>query len=126
MWMGLLRLLEDVRAFWSSAPRHRDPVFERDGWRCAVPACTSRRNLHDHHVLYRSRGGGGARDNRVTVCAAHHHHAVHREVVRARGSAEVGLEWELGCRPGLEPFLRVSGRGEVYVAGRVSAISRCA
>ena len=30
--------------------RHR--VFDRDGWRCAAPGCTSMQNLHDH--TYRS------------------------------------------------------------------------
>jgi hypothetical protein len=38
--------------------RHRHAVFERDGWRCSVPGCTSQRNLQAHHVVFRS---GGAR-----------------------------------------------------------------
>jgi hypothetical protein len=54
---GLEKLLLHVKAEWESQPRHRDPVFARDGWRCAVPVCTSRRNLHDHHLVFRSRGG---------------------------------------------------------------------
>src|SRR5207245_1616073 len=54
-WIGCERLLGHVQAEWTAQPRHRDPVFERDRWRCAVPACTSRRNLHDHHILFRSR-----------------------------------------------------------------------
>ena len=74
-WTGLVELLAHVKSEWERLPRHRDPVFARDGWRCAVPACSSRRNLHDHHVLFRSRGGDNARDNRVTVCSAHHLHA---------------------------------------------------
>ena len=69
---ALERLLRHVIAHWESAPRHPDPVFARDGWRCTVPACSSRRNLHDHHIRFRSRGGDNARDNRTTVCAAHH------------------------------------------------------
>jgi 5-methylcytosine-specific restriction endonuclease McrA len=80
---------------WSSVPRHRDPIFERDGWRCAVPACSSRRNLHDHHVLFRSQGGGNARDNRITVCAAHHLHGLHTGRIRARGRAPSGIVWQL-------------------------------
>jgi hypothetical protein len=116
VWLGLLRLLEEVRAFWLSVPKHRDPVFERDGWRCAVPACSSRRNLHDHHVIFRSHGGGNERDNRVAVCASHHHRGIHRGVVRVTGNAEVGLDWELGCRGARRPLLRVAGRGEVYLS----------
>jgi hypothetical protein len=85
---------------WISAPRHRDPVFERDGWRCAVPACRSRRNLHDHHLVFRSHGGDNARDNRVTACAAHHLHALHRGRIRASGRAPHAIAWEMGVRFG--------------------------
>jgi hypothetical protein len=116
VWAGLLRLLEDVRAFWLSVPRHRNPIFERDGWRCVVPACSSRRSLQDHHVVFRSRGGGGERDNRVAVCASHHQHGIHREVLRATGKAGSGLTWELGGSRNGEPLLRVAGHGEVYVS----------
>jgi hypothetical protein len=98
---------------WISAPRHRDPVFERDGWRCAVPACRSRRNLHDHHVVFRSHGGDNARDNRVTVCAAHHLHALHRGRIRASGRAPHAIAWEMGVRFGAgnpqEPMARLVG-----------------
>src|SRR5439155_1211613 len=70
-WEGLERLLRHATAEWERRPRHRDPIFERDGWRCAVPACTARASLRDHHVIYRSHGGDNARDNRVAICAAH-------------------------------------------------------
>jgi len=96
----------------ASAPASR-PVFARDGWRCAVPACTARRNLHDHHLLYRSRGGGNARDNRITVCAWHHLRGIHQGRVRAWGTAPDVVTWELGARPGCEPLLRL--RGDEYV-----------
>src|SRR5262249_35146464 len=43
-WRSFERLLDHVHADWQRQPRHRDPVFARDGWRCAVPACTARRN----------------------------------------------------------------------------------
>ena len=45
--------------------RHR--VFDRDGWRCAVPGCTSMQNLHDHHIRFRSAQGSDALDNRVML-----------------------------------------------------------
>ncbi len=115
-WQGLERLLRHVTAEWTAQPRHPDPVFSRDGWRCAVPACTSRRNLHDHHLLFRSRGGGNTRDNRVTVCAWHHLHGIHGGRVRAWGHAPAGITWELGVAPGRPPLLRTCG--DRYVEGR--------
>ncbi len=89
------RMVAQALLEWMSAPKHRDPVFERDGWRCAVPGCRSRRNLHDHHVLFRSLGGGNARDNRITVCASHHLHGLHTGRIRARGHAPLGIVWDM-------------------------------
>ena len=70
-WVGLLALLEDFAATWDArdgAPvRPQDLVFIRDGWRCTAPGCTSRRNLEDHHLLYRSRGGGDEPSNRAAA-----------------------------------------------------------
>ncbi len=98
-WRGLERLLDHVLAEWTSQPAHRDPVFARDGWRCAVPGCSSRRNLHDHHIVFRSHGGDNARDNRVAVCAWHHLHGLHAGTVRASGKAPDAIRWQLGWRP---------------------------
>lgn len=103
------RLVASAILEWSSAARHRDPIFERDRWRCTVPGCSSRRNLQDHHVLYRSHGGTNARDNRTTVCAAHHLHGIHAGTIRASGRAPSGIVWELGCSRGREPLLRLIG-----------------
>jgi len=108
-WMIFERMTALALLEWKSAPKHSDPVFERDGWRCAVPACSSRQNLHDHHVVFRSHGGGNARDNRVTVCAAHHLHGIHAGVVRVEGTAPDGLLWELGCAAGKGPLMRMHG-----------------
>ena len=86
--------------------RRPDPVIARDGYRCAVPGCTSRRNLHDHHVIFRSAGGGDAPDNRITLCAFHHQRGVHQGLMRIEGSAPEGLVFELGLRPGRPPLAR--------------------
>jgi hypothetical protein len=108
-WQGLDRLLHHVVDAWSRQPRHRDPVFERDGWRCAVPGCTARRNLHDHHLLFRSRGGGNERNNRVTLCAWHHLHGIPRGIIRAWGRAPDAVRWDLGVSEGRSPLLRTLG-----------------
>jgi hypothetical protein len=80
---------------WLSAPRHRDPIFERDGWRCAVPACSSRRELHDHHLKFRSEGGGGEPGNRITVCAGHHLRGIHMGIICAEGRAPDEILWKM-------------------------------
>ena len=89
-------------------PRARapDPVVERDGYRCAVPGCTSRRNLHDHHVRFRSAGGSDAPGNRITRCAFHHQRCLHAGLLRVSGLAPDGLFFELGLRPGASPLAR--------------------
>ncbi len=109
LWKGCEKVLEHVCGEWESQPRHRDPVFARDGWRCAVPACTSRANLHDHHVLYRSAGGDNSRENRVTVCAWHHLRGIHLGRIRAHGMAPHAIIWEIGLRRGRPPLMRTVG-----------------
>jgi hypothetical protein len=94
-------------------PRHRDPVFARDGWRCAVPICTARRNLHDHHVVFRSRGGDNGRDNRITLCAWHHLRGIHAGRVRASGEAPDGIRWEIGVHAGRRPLFRLDAAGYI-------------
>jgi hypothetical protein len=85
------------------SPNHR--VFDRDGWRCAVPGCTSMENLHGHHIHFRSAGGSDDPANRVTLCAFHHLRGVHAERIRCGGAAPDGLTWQLGIRPGKAPLV---------------------
>ena len=72
-------------------------VFERDGWRCTVPGCTSYRNLHNHHIRFRSHGGPDDLWNRTALCVAHHQRSVHEGIgrIRIRGRAPDGLRFEL-------------------------------
>jgi hypothetical protein len=93
-------MLEHCFAAWSPEnpkipPDHR--VFERDGWRCTVPGCTSYRNLHNHHIVFRSDDGPDDAWNRTSLCAAHHHRCVHEGIgrIRIRGRAPDGLRFEL-------------------------------
>jgi hypothetical protein len=85
--------------------RREHRVFERDGWRCTVPGCSSYRNLHDHHIRFRSAGGSDEIANRTTLCAWHHHRGVHAGRVRVRGRAPEGLRVELGLRRGQPPLV---------------------
>jgi hypothetical protein len=111
-------LLARALAAWSrrapGAPRP-DPVIERDGYRCTVPGCSSRRHLHDHHILFRSAGGSDDPENRITLCAFHHQRCLHAGRMRVRGRAPAGLLFELGVRPGAEPIAR-------YRSGDVLAV----
>jgi hypothetical protein len=108
-WVGLVRLVHHALSEWARAPRHPDPIFERDGWRCTVPGCSARSMLHDHHIRFRSRGGDNRRTNRTAVCVPHHIFGIHAGRIRARGIAPNEIYWELGVAPGREPFLRLVG-----------------
>ena len=100
LWVGLLAILEDFALTWdtdAAAPERRDDsIFVRDGWRCAAPGCSSRRNLEVHHVVYRSRGGPDHGWNLVTLCRFHHQRGEHGDLLSVRGRAPIGLTWRLG------------------------------
>ncbi|MBW1687496.1 MAG: HNH endonuclease [Deltaproteobacteria bacterium] len=80
-------------------------VFARDGWRCTVPGCTGYRNLHDHHIVFRSAGGSDALANRTTLCVWHHLRAIHAGLARCLGQAPGRLHFALGLRPGRPPLV---------------------
>jgi hypothetical protein len=101
-------VLDHVLSCWGAfdgkvAAQHR--IFERDGWRCAVPGCTSMQNLHDHHIRFRSAGGSNEPTNRVTLCAFHHLRGVHAARLRCFGRAPHGLTWQLGIRSAAAPLV---------------------
>jgi hypothetical protein len=77
--------------------RREHHVFERDGWRCTVPGCSSYRNLHNHHIRFRSHGGPDDLWNRTALCVAHHQRSVHEGIgrIRIRGRAPDELRFEL-------------------------------
>jgi hypothetical protein len=91
-------LLVHVIASWREVGSDFDDYadFERDGFRCTVPGCTARRNLHSHHVRFRSAGGPDQPWNRTTLCAFHHQRGVHGGTLRVRGRAPGALLYELG------------------------------
>jgi hypothetical protein len=91
-------MLAHARAAWAEqeeAHRRAHRVFERDDRRCTAPGCTSMRNLHDHHVEFRSAGGGNELENRTTLCAWHHLRGVHAGLLRLRGRAPDELRFEM-------------------------------
>jgi hypothetical protein len=87
-------------------------VFDRDGWRCTVPGCSSYRSLHAHHIVFRSAGGGDELVNLTTLCAWHHQRGIHAGLVHCTGQAPHALRFELGRRSRRAPLL-VFGPGEV-------------
>jgi hypothetical protein len=86
----------DVWARGEPGARRRHRIFERDGWRCTAPGCSSFRNLQDHHIVFRSAGGGDDLGNRTTLCAWHHLRGVHAGVLRCSGQAPGRLRFDLG------------------------------
>jgi hypothetical protein len=112
-WLAIERMLERVLVQWRSQPRHRDPAFARDGYRCTAPGCSSFTNLHDHHIVPRSAGGTNDLGNRTTLCAWHHLRAVHGGLATATGQAPDAIDWELGLVHGHAPLMRF--RGDRYV-----------
>lgn len=43
-------------------------VLHRDGYKCRVPQCKRRNNLHTHHIIFRSHGGDDVSWNLLTLC----------------------------------------------------------
>jgi hypothetical protein len=89
--------------------RRRYHIFERDGWRCKAPGCTSRSGLNEHHITFRSQQGADYAANLVTLCVGHHQDGLHAARIRCFGSAPDALWWDLGARPGREPLARYFG-----------------
>jgi len=84
--------------------RRRYRIFERDGWRCRVPGCTSRRNLQVHHIEFRSHGGADDDANLAVLCATHHLQGVHRGRLRCHALPDGLLAWEFAPAPQRRPL----------------------
>jgi hypothetical protein len=102
-WLALCRIFHRARLVWAehhaALPAAQRRILDRDGWRCAAPECTQRRNLQIHHVRYRARGGDNSDSNRVTLCAFHHQIGEHQGLMRVSGEVRTdgtGLTWEMG------------------------------
>lgn len=95
--VGLEAMLDHALVTWFEAGRRfkDDADFERDGFRCTVPGCSGRRNLHSHHIRFRSAGGPDVPWNRTTLCAFHHERGVHAGRIGIRGRAPDELIYAL-------------------------------
>ncbi len=116
-WRGFERIVAHAYLTWTSLPTHKNPVFSRDSWRCQVPGCSRRAVLHTHHIRFRSLGGTDDEWNLIAVCGEHHREFIHTGRIHVTGHAPDALIWELGCRPGRMPLLRLRGDVYLYKAG---------
>ena len=111
-------MLEHVLDEWGADARVRREhrIMARDGWRCVVPVCTSRRNLHAHHLVPRSQGGGDEEGNLVTLGASHHLRGVHGGTIEISGKAPGELVFKLGTRPDGPPLAVYRSGGRIVEA----------
>ena len=87
---------------------HNSRILERDGYQCQVPGCSNRRNLHAHHIEFRSQGGCDEPWNELCLCATHHLwilHYLHR--LKIKGTAPNDLTFTFGANSGPDgkPFM---------------------
>lgn len=79
-------------------------VHKRDHWRCRVPGCGRRNNLHAHHIIFRSAGGDDLEENLVTVCRGCHEALHNRQLFivefgNINGKHHVGWTFMNGWQP---------------------------
>jgi hypothetical protein len=84
----------------SGQSRVRRQALERAGYRCEVPGCACRTNLHVHHIQRRSQGGSDELENLAVVCASHHLRHLHGGTMRVEGADPVTRIWEMGLQEG--------------------------
>ncbi|MGV8125524.1 MAG: hypothetical protein AB2L14_37755 [Candidatus Xenobiia bacterium LiM19] len=93
---------------------HNNKVLERDGYKCQVPGCSNRRNIHAHHLEFRSHGGCNATSNLLSLCASHHLWILHiLHSLKIEGTAPDDLTFTFGpsSSPEGQPFM-------IYRSGR--------
>ena len=81
----------------------RRQALERAGYRCEVPGCVCRTNLHVHHIQRRSQGGSDELPNLAVACASHHLRHLHGGTMRVAGEDPRTRIWEIGLQEG-EPW----------------------
>jgi len=96
VWIPLALACEAAMSEWREAAlKHRSRrwrMLERDLYRCQVPGCTRRCDLHGHHGIHRAHSGPDALWNLIGMCAFHHA-ALHAGRIKVYGIAPWGLVW---------------------------------
>lgn len=97
-WERLLLLLRHFLDQWDRPAYEKwsegAEIHATFGWMCAVPGCTARRNLEQHHIVYRSQGGADDATNLVSLCARHHRYVIHEQrAVSVEGRSPHDLRW---------------------------------
>jgi len=103
---------------------HNNKVLERDGYKCQVPGCSNRRNIHAHHLKFRSQGGSDAIRNLLCLCACHHLWILHMlHGLKIEGAAPDELTFTFGpvSSPEGQPFMIYSGGRKVFSPAPESA-----
>jgi len=90
-------------------------ILKRDRFRCQVPGCNCRRNLHIHHIIPRSHGGSDDPANLILLCASCHLRLLHElHTLKVEGTAPFNLTFTFG-----DTSLRRDGKHFLkYVRGR--------
>lgn len=108
---GFLKTWVYQHAIYPEKVTFRKRIARRDGCKCSVPGCTCRKNLHVHHIIFRSHGGTDIEMLCITLCESHHLRGVHDGYIIIEGTAPDGLTFLLGYRSGGAPFARfVNGK----------------
>ncbi len=96
--MSLLEQFIDTWDVRDHTERRRkgEAVFERAGYRCQAPGCTSYAKLHQHHIDFRSHGGSDEASNLIALCEKDHQGGIHDGLARCRGKAPLDITWEIG------------------------------
>ncbi len=77
---------------------HHYTILKRDHFKCQVPGCNCRRNLHIHHIIWRSKGRNDLHWNLITLCSQHHLHILHGLMaLKIEGTAPYNLAFTFGA-----------------------------
>ena len=117
--LGRLDAETPARVKPTISPRRRRQVFARDHARCTVPGCRASRNLHIHHIEFRSKGGTHKLTNLTLLCSlcrARHklHYAAYVIMPRSGGARDeegLGLRGIIRDRSGRRGGCRREGSG---------------
>ncbi|PYF68485.1 HNH endonuclease [Pedobacter nutrimenti] len=65
------RIVGRIKVKRNITAKHRDLIFERDGYKCLMPGCNETSNLTIDHIIPLDLGGRNSIHNYQTLCAFH-------------------------------------------------------